>query len=291
VTPIAGTYNKVAASGVDALVSFNGLPATAYKSNNFTINGIQFTAKKVQAAADLPINVVIGQDVDSTFNSIKGLIDKYNETIDTIKKKISEERLRDFPPLTDDQRSNLKDEAIKTWEDKAKSGLLRNDPLMISSLSNFRLQLTQPVAGIPSGDLKQLSDIGISTGIYQDKGKLVIDEAKLRQAISDKPEQVMNLFNSKDDTTSSNAHGIAVRMYDFADQAYKQISAKAGTSLSVSSQYTIGKSINDLNTRIDSFNKRLTVIENRYYKQFSAMESATNKFNAQSASLAKALGQ
>ena len=43
-----------------------------------------------------------------------------------------------------------------------------------------------------------LHDLGISTTMnYKDNGKLVIDEKKLREAISEDPNKVHQLFNKK----------------------------------------------------------------------------------------------
>ena len=49
--------------------------------------------------------------------------------------------------------------------------------------------------------------------------------------------------------------------------------------------FTLGKLLNDYNSKISSFEDRLTSLENRYYKQFTAMEKAIQKANSQSASL------
>jgi len=38
---------------------------------------------------------------------------------------LTEERYRDYLPLTDDQKKAMSEDDIKLWEQKAKSGLLR----------------------------------------------------------------------------------------------------------------------------------------------------------------------
>ena len=67
--------------------------------------------------------------------------------------------------------------------------------------------------------------------------------------------------------------------------AMEQLRSKSGRFTSTNAQFTLGKELNSINTRISSFEERLTQLENRYYKQFTAMEKAINQANSQSASL------
>ena len=45
---------------------------------------------------------------------------------------------------------------------------------------------------------------------------------------------------------------------------------------------TMAKELKDYTTRISDLTTRLSDIEDRYYKQFDAMEAALNKLNSQS---------
>ena len=64
------------------------------------------------------------------------------------------------------------------------------------------------------------------------------------------------------------------------------ISTKAGKTSSVNNTFTLGRLLDDYEDKITSFEERMADLENRYYKQFTAMETAINKANSQSASLA-----
>ena len=48
--------------------------------------------------------------------------------------------------------------------------------------------------------------------------------------------------------------------------------------------------ISDYKTKIDEAQKKLNAIEDKYYKQFSAMETAIGKLNSQQSSLSSMLG-
>jgi flagellar hook-associated protein 2 len=278
------TTNSV--KGQDADIMFNNVQGF-YSTNTFTIGGISLTAKASGTAS-----VTVSQDVDSTFNSIKAFVDKYNETIDTIYNKITETKNRDYAPLTDTQKQNMKDTDITLWTDKAKSGTLRNDSILSGALSNLRNGLSKSVSGIASGDYNQLFKIGITTGSYQGQGKLYIDEAKLKDAIATKPDQVQKLFTSNDGSTTSNdGQGLAVRMYNMTQAVMAQITAKAGTSISINSMFALGKQMNDIDSKVTSLNSKLNDIETRYYNQFTAMETAINNMNAQNSAFLSQLGK
>lgn len=65
------------------------------------------------------------------------------------------------------------------------------------------------------------------------------------------------------------------------------IETKAGKTTHTDSQYSLGKSLIDMNTRISNFQRRLEDIETRYWKQFTAMEQAISKANSQSGYLSQ----
>lgn len=46
-------------------------------------------------------------------------------------------------------------------------------------------------------------------------------------------------------------------------------------------QYTLGKTLTDIESRIKTWKDKLITIEQRYWKQFTAMEQAINKANMQ----------
>jgi flagellar hook-associated protein 2 len=274
-------------AGTDATVTINGYTMTE-KSNNFTINGINYTIKG-QTAPGTSVSISTQTDVDSIFNSIKSFVDKYNSTISTINAKISEKRDRDYPPLTDDQKASMTSDQITTWNNQAQMGMIANDPTLTSCLSNMRQNLYSPVSGnnVTPG-FTQLSQIGITTSPdYTQNGALVIDEATLREKIQENPQAIYQLFNSDNSASSgndgtSNSEGLARRLRDSISSASNQLLNVAGTTSETDSQYTIGQQLTDIGTQITDFQSKLSDIENRYYSQFSAMEQAMEQSNQQS---------
>ena len=70
----------------------------------------------------------------------------------------------------------------------------------------------------------------------------------------------------------------------------KVISAKAGTTGTVSDSFTLGRSLKSMDEQIKRFEDRLKMTEDRYWRQFTAMERAIQRSNMQSASLMNAFG-
>lgn len=271
-------------AGVDAQFTINGLTTTR-STNTFTINNVTYTLKKAGTAT-----VTTTNDIDATFNVIKGFVDKYNEIIGKINAKLSEERYRDYPPLTDEQKKSMTDKQIELWEAKAKSGLLRRDSILSGGLSQMRLDVYSKVSDPTiNPNYDTLSEIGITTSSnYRDSGKLIIDETKLRAAIEKDPNSIYQLFNANG--TTFDTKGIARRLRDTIKSTIGKIEQKAGRTVWTNQQFSIGRDLNQLNSQIDAFNDRLKQIEARYYRQFTAMEKAINKANSQSAYLMNAFG-
>ncbi|MDQ6422499.1 flagellar filament capping protein FliD [Paenibacillus sp. LHD-117] len=280
--------------GTNAKVLFNGIEAE-YDSNTFTIAGMTFTAKQT---SNTVVDIGVSQDVDAVVDRIKSFVEKYNTLLDEVNKELLEKKQRSFQPLTDEQRKEMDEDEIKRWEERARSGMLSNDTLITSGLNGMRLSLSDSVSGIPTGQIKSLTEIGISntningtsiSGTYADRGKLYIDEDKLKKALIENPDEVMALFTNDGATGSSD--GIATRLYDRASTLFKEITDKAGATTSNENSYSMGKENIELKAQMDRLTLRLMDIEDRYYKQFTAMEKYINQMNSQSAWLTQQFSQ
>ncbi len=272
-TPVA------ADQGTNAKIDFNGSTGLEFGSNQFTIAGINFNLKHTGST-----QLAAQYDTEAVVTKIKAFVEAFNSSVDLISTQTNEKRYRDYTPLSDEQKADMKENDITLWEKKAKSGMLQGDSLVIGVYNQARSAATGSVSGLPSGSkYNSLSTIGISTSSWQDKGKLYIDEDKLRTALADDPEGIMKLFTqTQSTTTSTDTRGIAVRLYDQVNSAMTTIKAKAGSDTGYTDLSIIGKQLTSFGTRIDALNTHLVDIENRYYKQFTAMETALSKMNSQS---------
>lgn len=268
--------------GQNAEIIFDGTTVSNLTSNKATIYGIELNLLKADPNTTTTINVEA--DTESIFNNIKDFVDSYNSLIDSLTTKVKTTRDRDYSPLTDEQREELSEDEAEKWDEKAKQGLLYNDEIIRTALTNLRGDMGNIVSGIPSGQIKMLSQLGISTKYMATDGKLEIDETKLKEAIANNPDEVAKLFTADD--------GIATRVYDELNKTVDKLNKKAGrpdTAANIDSS-SLGNSIKDLTTQMSSWEDKLETIEERYWKQFTAMEKAISDMNNQSSSILGMLG-
>lgn len=285
--------------GQNAQVKFNGGAAIASSSNSFTLNNMNFTLLADPAGVPYTISGSNNLDVDTIVSTIKGVFDKYNTLIDKANSKISETRYRSYAPLTDDQKKEMKDSDITLWEQKAKSGLLRNESIVSSGLTAMRDDLSSNVSGIAAGQYNDLSDIGITTSLssgsssylaYQEQGKIYIDENKLRTALLNNPDQVVTLFtkngtrDANGNLTTGNDAGIGTRLYEtLKKDIVAELTAKTQI---IPSQSYLNQQISDYATRISTEEATLSDYEQRLYSKFTTMQTSLEKLNSQSSQLA-----
>lgn len=298
-------------SGIDARLDFGAATDITMSSNRFTINNIDLNIKAVGKTT-----VTVGTDEESIIDKIKDFVNSYNEMIDHVNGVLTQNRYRDYPPLTADQKEAMTEKEIELWEQRAKSGLLRNDLIISRTSQNMRSGLFQNVEGL-DGIFNHLTDIGITTEGYAAGsmgGKLVIDESKLREAIRSDIDGVMNLlFKEPDskitDTNEKRANtGLIARLYSDVAAGMKEIINKAGPGddrqlyrnvdstmlldfvTKNSSISMLDSSITNYERRIQDLEARLAKREENYWRQFTAMERALNEMYAQSQWLYSQLG-
>lgn len=261
------------ANGGNAKYTVNGLKMES-ASNTFTISGYSVTIKE-KFDAKTPVTVSSTTDVDGMVDKLKEFVKTYNDLITSLNDKATEKKYAAYPPLTDAEKAGMSEDQIKKWEEKAMSGLLRSDSIVRSVVSDIRGVAYNSTAGIDE-KYNSLFKIGITTTkSYNDGGKLEIDEKKLREALTSDPDSVIKLFTQKNT-------GVVEQMRDAAKKAIGTIEKKAGKESAVDNQYSIGKQLVSLDSKIEDWKGRLKKIEERYWKQFSAMENAIQKANSQS---------
>ncbi|ADV94341.1 flagellar hook-associated protein 2 [Bacillus subtilis] len=282
--------NKLTAykEGTNAKVTINGFEMEKL-TNNFTVNGVTYSIKNTTAATG-PVTTSVSTDVDGIYNQIKEFVDKYNEMVDSLNEKLKEEKYRDYTPLTSEQKEAMSDKEVELWEEKAKSGLLRNDSSISTGTNQMRTDFYTQVNA--DGKTYQLTEFGITTSsAYQMRGHLEINEDKLKAKIQEDPQSVAALFTSGSNSSAYSDKGIMKRIGDTLKSTVKSIEAKAGNSTMGTNDYSIGKNLNTISTDITKMQDRLTTIENRYYTKFSAMDSAIQKMNEQASYLSQLLVQ
>ncbi|AYB40801.1 flagellar filament capping protein FliD [Brevibacillus laterosporus] len=280
----------------------NGVDFALDDKNTLDFDGISFTFKDNISAGDKKVVISTAKDTESVMTAIKEFVDTYNKVIDKFNGKLTEKVYRDFQPLLDEEREEMKEKQIENWEEKAKSGLLKSDSILSDVLNQMRSSFYSPVDGVEPPK-NTLASIGIGTkksdGMgskfdYMENGKIHIDEDKLRDALLNDQDKVIALFtNGSGISTGSDSfksQGLAQRIYSQTNAAMKKIGEKAGKTGTTGDNSLIGKDIRDINTRIKDWEKKLKDKETSLWKKFSAMEQAINKLNSQGSNLLSNFG-
>lgn len=295
-----GENGEIGQAGRDAIFKINGHEGKS-KSNAFTIDGITYT---ITSQVDEPtenITVTVSTDTEAIYQVIEKFVNDYNALIDSINRKLTEERFRDFLPLTKEQKEEMTEKEIELWEEKAKSGLLRGESALEKLLLDLRKALYDAVGE------HHLAQIGIETSRdYRDRGKLVLKDggAVLREAIAANPDKVADLFARRPDIDYSpnltaeqrkeryeNA-GLAYRISDILSdniRTTRDSQGRKGILLELAGiegdlsefQNFIDRQIREINERLDRLNEQLNRKEEQYYRQFTAMEKALQQLYSQ----------
>lgn len=264
--------------GENAKFTYNNGLTIESRDNSYTLNGMTFEFHNV---TDGNARISVQTDVDQSFDKIMNFVNKYNELIDAMNKSQTEERFRDYLPLSEEQKGDMTDKQIELWEEKAKSGLLRGEASIRNGMYELRGSLQSSVGG--DGAYSVLSSIGISTTAnYLDGGKLEVDEDKLKAALRDNPDDVYKLFVN---SSEGEERGLIHRFDDALDRVRGNIERQAGRETQTLDNYALGKQMKANNERIADFERRMIQVEQRYWTQFSQMEKAIARLQDQSTNL------
>lgn len=266
-------------AGTNAILSVNGTTVER-NTNTFELDGITMELTATTAAGDPPISLTTSKDTDKIVEGLKGFVDDYNALIEELNKQVNAEAsYQKYPPLTDAQKKEMSEREIEKWEEKSKEGLLRYDSNITKFLQDMRSVMYKTVesAGLA------LYDIGIeSSSNYRDNGKLVLDESKLKSALTTNLDGIQKLFTDKE-------NGIAVQLQSTIKAAANPSSGSPGSLVRYAGTKDVMVTSNSLYYELKSISEALSRLNTkyetertRYWKQFTSMEQAISKMNSQS---------
>ena len=272
-------------------------------TNSFTVDGLSIGVKgtfgydedgnRIENFED-PVEINAQVDVDNIVDNIKSMVDEYNKIIELVNKELTSKPDRDYSPLTSEQKKELSESEIETWEEKAKTGMLYGDSDLRSLSSDLRFIMS-------GGTMEAFRKIGITTStLYSDNGKLTVDETKLRAALETDPESVEKLFTSgkAKDEKGNDITGIATNLKNVMDKYVRTMGSmdtkgilikKAGSTSSPMSltENSIYKQLTEINKQISKLQTRLESERDRYIKQFTSLETLISQMNSQSSWLSQ----
>lgn len=281
----------------------NGVKTTLTSgTNTFDIDGFKVTANGTFTADNEGERVTFDKkvDADKIVDAVKSFVEDYNKVLAEINEQYSTQpdHDNDYKPLTDDQKADMTEKQIEEYETKAKQGLLFGD----NDLGNLSNALRFVFSN------SDLDAIGVSVSTsYSDKGKITLDETKLRSALASDPDAVAEAFTAPleqkqvtnsdgstswvDDTSSGGAMSrlkVQLDKYAATTGATKGILIeKAGSQYSPMAllQNTLQDKIDSYDDVIDTLTDQLNDKIDFYTSKFSKLETLIAQMNSQSSYL------
>lgn len=295
------------------------IEVTDNQTNVYSVNGMTISLGSKEGTVDNPAkaSIAIKADDEAPIKMIKGFIEKYNALVDKIQTKLAEKKAKDYKPLTDEQKKQMSKEEIEKWEAKAKEGIIKSDPLITEMMGSIREAFFDKVegAGISFG-----KEIGLDTSsgldennkfVSGDSGKILFTiggEEKLKEALKNHRKEITDLFTKTSESTDPKEKYENQGIFSRINDILMDYVGRTGTSLNSAKLTSMANKQNDFsiyggekgdslpdqihrqNIYIKKIADKMTVQQEKYYRQFSALETAMQKLNAQSAWLSQQLG-
>lgn len=270
----------------DSVVEYNGVTYTN-SSNNFTINGLTFdvTSKGEE------MSFTVDNDVDGIYNKVKDFVKEYNSLIKEMNDAYNAESSRGYEPLTSEEKDAMTDEDVKNWEDKIKGSLLRRDDTLSNLTSNMRTILNKSVEYTnPDGTTTRysLASFGINTGSWSEKGQLHIDGDADDSTVSGNDDKLRAAIAANPDAVAKTLSALGTEMYEFLMKAQKK--TETSSSQTFYNDVTLDADIKSQKDNVTKMQEKMQAEEDKYYKQFSAMETAMAKLQSQQSYLSGLFG-
>ncbi len=150
-------------------------------------------------------------------------------------------------------------------------GALLGDSLLLGIESQTRRLISDQVAGT-TGSYRTLASLGITTGA---DGTLTLDATRFQKALAADPQGVSKIFSS--DT------GVAAKLGKYLDDKL------SSTGEIATRNANLAASQKDLTAQRDALDARMLVIQDRYLKQFTALDTMLSQLQSTSTFLTQQL--
>ena len=304
--PVSSEKGFTVIQGQDAKMTayINGVETVLTSgTNTFDIDGFKVTANGTFKAENGGERVSFDKkvDADKIVDAVKSFVEDYNKVLAEINEQYSTQpdHKKEYKPLTDDQKADMTEKQIEEYEAKAKEGLLFGDNDLGGLSNGLRFVFSN----------LDMDAIGISVSTsYSDKGKITLDETKLRSALASDPEAVADAFAAPleqkqvtnkdgsvswvDDTSSGGAMSrLKIQLDKYAATTGETkgiLIEKAGSQYSPLAllDNTLQQKIDSYDDVIDSLTDQLNDKIDFYTSKFSKLEVLIAQMNSQSSYLA-----
>lgn len=271
-------------SPTNSIISYNGLEVIG-NSNTVSVNGLTLTLKGI---TDEKIILNTTNDTQSTFDTIKKFVTNYNAILKELNTLYYAESARGYDPLSDEEKEAMTEAQIEKWETKIKDSSLRRDSEVGNIINVLKTSLSKSVVA-SDGNKYSLASFGIVTSDYTEKGLLHISGDPDDAAFSTATNKLMNALESDPDIVAEVLSKTIGNLYKDVNENIKAI-PNVRSAFTFYNDKLMATQQTEYKKKIAVLESKLITLENKYYKQFSAMEKAMSKLQSQSNALAGMLG-
>lgn len=285
--PISKGATRVDAQ--DAKIILNDAEFTS-DSNTFNINGLTIKAlAETKEGEDLTIST--DTDSQGMYDKIKDFLTEYNSLINELSTLYNAESASKYEPLTDEEKEAMSDSEIEKWETKIKDSILRRDSTIGGVITAMNTAMTKSYE--VNGKSYSLGSFGIQTLGYLNAAKnenyaFHIDGDSEDDVSSGKTDKLLSMITNEPEVVEDFMKQLTSGLYTALDEKMKSSSLSSAYTIYNDKQMT--KEYNNYKTLIKTWEEKIADMEDRYYKQFSNMESQLAKLQSSTSSLSSLLG-
>ena len=285
--PISVGASRVDAQ--DAKITLNNADFTS-SSNVFNINGLTIKATAKTADGET-LSINTDTDTQGIYDKIKDFLTDYNNIINELTSLYNADSAKGYEPLTDDEKESMSDKEVEKWETKIKDSILRNDSTVGGVMNAMTAAMMKSYT--INGKSYSLNSFGIHTQGYLNAAKneqyaYHIDGDEDDTITSGNTDKLMDMINNNPEDLEEFMKQLTSGLYSALDSKMKSTTMSSAYTIYNDKQMT--KEYNNYTTEIKEWETKISDLEDRYYKQFSTMETQLAKMQSTTSSLTSMLG-
>lgn len=255
----SGEYARTLQVPTDAMFTMDGLEIT--RSSNTVDDLLEGVTFEIESEGSARVDISL--DAEKAVSAVRGMTEAYNEVLDWIDIRLTENTV-------DDPQSDI----------EKRRGLLKGDPLLWNCKQNMR-SITSKARFGSGGESRTLSSIGIAAEStdYGKSGKLEFDESAFMESMLRDPKAVMEMMTSFAADMKSFTEG----MVSNSTVSIGGTTAKEGKIYSQID--TLEKQSEDIDERIADFDARLEMEQASLEALYANMEARISELSQQASYL------
>ena len=284
-----GSADATKVPGQDAIIYLNKAKFEG-SSNTFEINGLTITCNA--ETGNETVTLTTQDDTSGIYDMIKNFIKEYSELINEMDKLYNADTAKGYEPLTDEEKDAMSETEVEKWETKIKDSLLRRDSTLSTVSSAFKQIMSSGFT--VNGKTMYLSSFGIDTlGYFEaednERNAYHINGDEDDETVSGKTNDLMAAISADPNAVMDFFTQLSKSLYSKTGDLMKRV-AGYSSSNTVYDDIKMKSDYDDYTKKIADLEKKLQDYEDKWYKKFSAMETAMAKMQSNASAITSLLG-